>query len=84
LVEPPGSQEISLQVEIGDQVEITDEVQKAFENLVQALRGDDMQGYIYLPKCTKRTIDCTANGNCGVEHQAPCFIDYSCKIGKIE
>jgi hypothetical protein len=84
LVEPPGSQEVHFQMAAGDQVEVTDAVQEAFSQLIQTLRGDDVQGYIYDPKCTTRSIDCTSNGKCSVEFQHPnCLIDYGCKIARI-
>jgi hypothetical protein len=84
LVEPPGSQEIHFQIGAGDQVEVTAGVQEAFLQLVQALRADDMQGYIYDPKCTERAFGCTGNGRCTSEYQLPnCLIDYGCKIARI-
>ncbi len=81
LAEPPGAQEISFQIAAGDQVEVTAEVQEAFTQLIQTLRGDDMQGYIFDPKCTTRNMGCTSNGKCVYEVQLPnCLIDYRCTI----
>ena len=83
LVEPPGPQEISFQISTGDQVEVTPEVQQAFENLLQTLRGGDVQGYVYDPKCTTKNVLCEPNYRCSTESQKPCLIDYQCRIGKI-
>jgi hypothetical protein len=84
LVEPLGSQEVNFQITAGDQVEVTAEVQEAFTHLIQTLRGDDVQGYIYDPKCTQRSIDCTSNGKCTSEFQHPhCLIDYHCSLSRI-
>jgi deferrochelatase/peroxidase EfeB len=81
LVEPPGPQEVNFQIAAGNQVEVTAAVQEAFTHLIQTLRGDDMQGYIYDPKCKERAFGCTQNGKCTSEYQSPnCLIDYGCKI----
>jgi hypothetical protein len=84
LVRPPGAMDINFEITAGDQVQITPEVQHAFENLVHALRGDDMQGYIYDPKCTTKKSTCEPNLKCSVETQAPCLIDYHCQISRID
>ncbi|HTE83682.1 MAG TPA: hypothetical protein VK821_03045 [Dehalococcoidia bacterium] len=84
LVEPPGPQQISLQIAGGDELEITPDVQAAFDAFVQVLRGSDVQGYLKDPSCTARDMTCTINGNCHSEYQHPnCLIDYHCQIGKI-
>jgi hypothetical protein len=83
LVTPPGSNDIHFEITAGDQVQVTPEIQQAFENLVQALRGDDMQGYVYDPKCTTKNVNCEPNYKCTVETQKPCFIDYHCQISRV-
>jgi hypothetical protein len=83
LVEPPASGEITFQMSMGDQAEVTPEVQAAFEQLVQALRGNDVQGFVYDPKCTTKNVTCSPNYACTVESQQPhCVADYHCQIGK--
>ena len=46
LTAPPGGEEIMFQFGTGDQVEVTPAVQEALGNLIKALRGDDVQGFI--------------------------------------
>jgi hypothetical protein len=46
LVEPPAPKNVNFDISSGDQVQITPEVQEAFEHLVRALHGDDVQGYV--------------------------------------
>jgi hypothetical protein len=84
LVEPPGPHDIHFQIEAGDRVEITPEVQAALEEMVRALRGADVQGFAYDPKCTNRVFNCTPEGKCHSEWQTPnCFIEYKCEISHI-
>lgn len=83
LVEPLTSQEIRFQIESGDRVEVTPQVQAAFEHLVRTLRGADMQGFVYNPKCEDRYLTCLPNAKCTVEMQKPCFIDYHCSIASL-
>ena len=82
MVEPPESGEISFQVAMGEDAEVTAELQTAFAALVQTLHSGDVQGFAYDPKCTTKDFRCTSNGACKVESQYPCFIDYHCQIGK--
>ena len=81
LLEPPGPQEISLHFAAGENAEITDEIQHAFEKLIQTLGGDDVRGFAPSPKCGPLTFTCTPDGRCTVESQSPlCEVDYHCKI----
>jgi hypothetical protein len=70
-------------IETGDHVEITPEVRAAFEQFVQVLRGADVAGFVYDPKCTDKYSSCTPEAKCDWETQRPCFIDYHCRIASI-
>jgi hypothetical protein len=84
LIEPPGPQEMHLQITSGAEVEMTPEIQEAFERLLAALSTtDEVQGYAcagYTKGCTADNFACAPRGKCTWEVQQPCFIDYQCKI----
>jgi hypothetical protein len=85
LVEPPASTHIAFRIAAGDQVEVTPEIRQAFENLVVSLNAADVEGYTdacigYVRGCTNNTYNCSPRQRCGYEGQAPCFINYFCKI----
>jgi hypothetical protein len=90
LVEPPGPQDVSFQIAAGDQVEITPEIRRAFDDLVEALGGGgDVEGFTasdctgYIKGCTTNEFSCQPRRKCLGEHQAPCFVDYHCYIQQI-
>jgi hypothetical protein len=87
LVEPPGPHQIQFAIASGDQLDVTLEIQQAFERLLGALRSEDVQGYEmetscggYRQGCTKNVFACSPRRGCTVETQTNCFIDYNCKI----
>jgi hypothetical protein len=86
LVEPPGPQDIKFQIATGDQVEITAEIRQAFDGLLAALAGGDVEGYTasecvgYIKGCSTNTFACTPRRVCTSESQQPCFILYHCLI----
>jgi hypothetical protein len=63
LVEPPGPQQISIQIATGDQVEVTPELRRAFDGLLQALNAGEIEGYTAAfetgAQVTFCTVDCT-------------------------
>jgi hypothetical protein len=85
LIEPPNSGEIKFQIALGDQVEVTPEMRQAFDNLVSALSTADVEGYTdacidYIKGCTSNSFNCDPRQRCAHEGQAPCFMNYFCKI----
>lgn len=86
LVEPPGSGTINFQIAAGEQAEVTPEMQQAFNSLLEALEGVEVEGYVvsechaYKKGCTTNTFSCTPRRVCTAEVQQPCFMDYHCVI----
>jgi hypothetical protein len=90
LVEPPGPNEIRVEIAAGDQVEITDESRQAFDNLLEAIGGGQVEGYTqsepgcehYLEHCDYNLFNCIFRGNCNIESRKLCEYDYHCVVHK--
>jgi hypothetical protein len=88
LVDPPAPNSVHFQIAAGDRVEMTPEIEAAFEHLLEVLSVADVEGYEvaasdcagYKKGCTTNIFSCSPRRKCFAEVQQPCLIDYHCVI----
>lgn len=88
MVEPPGPQQIKLQIATGDQAEVTPELRQALDDFLEAVAGAEVEGYLnscsqYKKGCTTNTFICEPRAKCTSESQNPCLVNYICEISRI-
>jgi hypothetical protein len=82
LLSPPGPGEVKLQIETGEGIGASLEVRAALEQLMKALAGAEVEGYIgNITACFVDGWECSANGPCITETMKTCAADYHCQIG---
>jgi hypothetical protein len=85
LVEPPEMHEMHFRIVAGDRVEMTPAIRQALDEFIVAVNAVEVEGYAkgcvnYTRGCTDNTFYCQPRLKCTSEAQAPCLIDYQCKI----
>jgi hypothetical protein len=83
LMEPLGPGEVRVHVDIGESVEVSDELRRALGDLVNELYASEVEGYA-LPA----RGDCDPWYSCWLRkcqphYSTPCFVDTVCKIQKV-
>jgi hypothetical protein len=88
LVEPPGPGGLKFKIAVGDEVQVTPEIRQAYETLLEALGGGEVEAYDmagsdcagYRKGCGTNVFSCSPRRKCFAEVQQPCLIDYHCVI----
>lgn len=84
LVKPLGTEELRVHVDIGEDVEVSEETRAALDVLLEELYADEVSGFAIpcsdLSACSPR-YECLPLGKCGLSKN-PCFADVWCWIGR--
>jgi hypothetical protein len=86
LVEPLDPDAVRIHVEVGDGVELSDELRGALDTLMAELYESEVEGFALNVACGSLR-DCAIYvcrlGKCQPLEGSACFVDMTCKIGKI-
>lgn len=91
LIEPPGPKEVVFRLEVGHEVELSDEARHAIDVLVNEFYGDEVSGFVFnagfiggcwidVGKCDPYS-KCT-KARCAPVITSPCAVNQSCRIGQ--
>jgi hypothetical protein len=84
LVKPLGREELRVHVDIGEDVEVSEEARAALDVLLEELYADEVAGFATwcpdLSACSPR-YECLPLGKCSLSKN-PCFADVWCWIGR--
>jgi hypothetical protein len=86
LLEPLGSNDVIIHVDVGEGVEISEEARAALDTLVQELHSSEVEGFAIFPTCPSLSrcgyYSCTL-GKCNPLMRNPCLADQKCWIAGI-
>jgi hypothetical protein len=86
LLNPIGADEVRIHIDVGENVEISDEARAALDTLLEELYSEEVSGFASKIPCSqlsacKGRYQCDPLGKCGLL-KVPCFADVYCKITK--
>lgn len=85
LLEPIGSTEARIHVDVGEGAEISAEVRAALDELIEALQTSEVEGFANtcpdLNDCSKYV--CQRLGKCNPQTRNPCLWDVRCYINPV-
>jgi hypothetical protein len=83
LAKPLGPEELRIHVDIGEDVEVSEEARAALDTLLEELYADEVSGFAVpcpdLGACSPR-YECIPLGSCSMLSKNPCFADVWCFI----
>lgn len=84
LVEPLGANEVRIHVDIGDSVEVSDDLREALQTLTSELYASEVEGFAVAARGScDPWYECFLR-NCQPHYRTPCFVDSTCYITRAQ
>jgi len=84
LLQPPGPGELQVDIEIGENVELSTKARAAIETLMNGLEEDEVAGFAFsLDVACKSYRICNPYGKCQPVEKGNCFVFTHCRIADI-
>ncbi len=80
IIGPPAPGEVIVHVAVDEHAQLTPELSRAIDGLVQALHQDEVAGYGAADPRVSRIVVCDPKGACKPKSTQPCAVFETCRI----
>ena len=80
IIGPPGPGEVTIHLAVDEHAQLTPELRRAIDGLVQALHQDEVSGYGQVDPIVRRIVVCDPKGACRPKSTQPCYSFETCRI----
>jgi hypothetical protein len=82
LAEPLATDEARIHVDVGESVEVSQDLREALDTLVSELYESEVAGFAFAARNCDPWYECFLR-QCQPHYTSPCFVDSVCKITRI-
>jgi hypothetical protein len=80
IIGPPAPGEVTIHIAVDESAELTPELRRAIDGLMQALHQDEVSGYAMTDSPIRRIRVCDVDGKCQPKSTQPCLKFTTCRI----